>query len=253
MRSIRHVGTGVLAALCAGAGLQAHDIAVFPTAGSDGVRLRVRYGHPGDYQETVPGKLVTLEATAPAGDRHSFAGRLRPEGITLLTSALPELSAPGTWLFSVFYDNGFFLRTEDGRSVNTTRAEYPAAKTATHNIKFGKALLAVGSSGAGYDRRVGHRLELVPKADPFKVTRGGTLDVEVVFDGKPLAGASVIVYPERETDKPLTLKTDQSGVAKVPLDRPGTFIIGAEHGADSRHPDLATRDVYAASLVFTRS
>lgn len=253
MSRFRQVGAGLLAVLCASTVLQAHDIAVFPTAGSDGVRLRVRYGHPGDYQDTVPGKLITLDGIAPSGDRQSFAGRLRPDGITLLTAPLPELTAPGTWLFSAFYDNGFFLRTDDGRSVNTTRAEYPAAKTASHNIKYGKALLAVGNSGAGYDRVVGHRLELVPKADPFKAARGSALDVQVIFDGKPLAGTSVFVYPERETDKPLTLKTDQSGIARVPLDRTGTFIIGAEHGVDSRHPDLATRDVYAASLVFSRS
>src|SRR5262245_44624163 len=101
---------GLLAALCDGAALQAHDLAVFPTAAPDGVRLRVRYGHPGDYQDAAPGKLVTLDAIAPSGDRQSFAGRLRPDGITLVTSPIPELTAPGTWLFSVFYDNGFFLR-----------------------------------------------------------------------------------------------------------------------------------------------
>ncbi len=70
----------------------AHDIAVFPAAGDRGLTLVVRYGHPGDYQDTLAGKLVALE---------------------------PGLD--GVWVFSAFYDNGFFLRTADGRSVSKER------------------------------------------------------------------------------------------------------------------------------------
>lgn len=233
------------------AGVSAHDIAVFPLTGPDGVRLRVRYGHPGDYQDTVAGKLVTLETWAPDGQRRSAAGRLRDDGLALITSPLGDLSPQGTWLVSAFYDNGFFLRTDDGRQVNTTRAEYPVAKTATHNIKFGKALFAVGAPGAGFDRVVGHRLEFVPRQNPLTLASGGTLDVELRFDGKPLAGATVFAYPEKESDPPAEVKTDASGVARVPVNRSGLFILGAEHGAPSRHPEMATRDAYAATLVFT--
>jgi len=233
--------------------LHAHDIAVFPVAGGDGLRLRVKYGHPGDYQSTVAGKLVSLDAYSPGGERRSFAGRLRADDLALLTAPLVEVAAPGTWVFATFYDNGFFLRTDDDRTVNTTRAEYPSAKSATHNLKYGKALAVVGGrSGAGFDRVVGHRLELVPTADPFTIARGGALDVRVIFDGKPLAGAKVFSYPERDTDTPATVTADAAGIARVALDRAGTFIIGSEHGVASRHPDLATRDVYAASLVFSR-
>lgn len=232
--------------------VNAHDIAVFPSADAVGVRLLVRYGHPGDYQAAAAGKLITLDAISPSGERRSLAGRLRPDGLTLVTSPVADLSAQGTWMFTVFYDNGFFLRTADGRSVNTTRAEYPTAESVTHNIKFGKALLPVGPAGAGFDRIVGHRLELVPQQDPFRVPRGQSLDVLVLFDGKPLAGESVFIYGEREADPTTQLMTNTSGVVKVPVDRTGRFLIGTEHEVPSRHPALATLDNYAASLVFTR-
>lgn len=231
--------------------LLAHDIAIFPRAEEAGVRLQVRYGHPGDYQDTLGGKLVTLDAFAPDGQRRSLAGRLRPDGLSLVTAPLADAGAPGTWLFAAFYDNGFFLRTEDGRSVNTTRAEYPAASAVSHNIKYGKALFASAAPGPGFDRVVGHRLEIVPKQNPLGLGRGGTLDVVVHFDGRPLAGASLFVYPASEADKPVESKTDATGAARVTLDRTGVFILGTEHGVPSRHPEFATRDVYAATLVFT--
>lgn len=248
-RAGRLAAAVVLAGL--GVGVSAHDIAIFPTSDAAGLRLRVRYGHPGDYQDTVAGKLITLDAWAPGGERRSLAGRLRDDGLALITSPMTDATAPGTWLFTAFYDNGFFLRTADGRQVNTTRAEYPEAASATHNIKYGKALFATGSPGPGFDRVVGHRLELVPRQNPLALARGASLDVAVHFDGKPLADATLYVYPEREEEEPGEVTSDADGMARVALNRSGVFILGTEHGVPSRHPDLATRDAYAATLVFT--
>jgi nickel transport protein len=188
-----------------------------------------------------------------------LTGRTRPEGADLVTSPLSATSADsGTWVFASFYDNGFFVRTAEGRSVNTTKADYPAAAadSATHNMKFAKALLRVGSGASrGFDRVIGHRLELVPRADPFAVTSGGQLALEVRFEGKPLAGASVVIYGDMAADatEPTTSKhvADAQGMVRVPVTRRGPQLVSVEHGVPSRHPDLATRDVYAASLVFT--
>ncbi len=228
--------------------VSAHDIAIFPTVDDRGVSVRVRYGHPGDYQPAVASKLITLEAFAPSGARRSLAGRMRVDGETLLTAPVP--AEPGTWVFATHYDNGFFLRTEDGRQVNTTRVEYPAAASATHNVKFGKAIVSAGTPGPGFDRIVGHRLEIVPRQHPHQAGRGGALDVVVHFDGKPIAGASVFVYPAQADAAVVTLKTGADGSVRVPLDRSGQFIIGTERGAPSRQPEVATRDVYAATLTF---
>jgi len=250
----RFTRTALVLLMVSGAGrvLNGHDIAIFPTTAADGARLLVRFGHPGDYQGAVAGKLITLDAFSPAGDRRSLAGRLRPDGLSLVTSPIADLTAPGTWVFSTFYDNGFLLQTTDGRSVNTTRAEYPAAEVVTHNVKYGKALLAVGHAGAGFDRRLGHRLELIPQQDPFTLPLGQALDVLVLYEGEPLAGAEVYIYGEQESDATLQRTADLQGRVRVALDRTGRFLIATEHEVSSRHPEFATRDNYAASLVFNR-
>jgi len=237
---------------CGSAALHAHDIAVFPSTDGGGVRLLVRFGHPGDYQPALPAKLVTLDAIAPNGARRGLAGRLRPDGITLVAPPVTDLVGTGTWIFTAYYDNGFFLRTADGRSVNTTRADYPTTEPVTHNLKFGKALHVVGTAGPGFDRVAGHRLELVPKQDPFAVPPGRALEVLALFDGKPLAKEAVFLYGEQDDAPTTQLSTDAAGIVRVPIDRAGRFLIGTEHDVPSRHPELATRDAYAATLVFTR-
>jgi len=153
----------------------------------------------------------------------------------------------GTWLFAAFYGNGVFLRTADGRSVNTTKAEYPEAQSVTHNLKYGKGLLG---SGPGFDRVVGYRMELIPRQDPSTLKAGGEITVEVRFDGKPLSGATLLRYVGTETAEAVEHRSDASGLVRVPLPNAGQHILSVEQSCPSRHPELATRDAYAASLVF---
>jgi nickel transport protein len=233
--------------------LQAHDIAVFPSVIDGAVAVAVKYGHPGDYSATVAGKLIELDAYSPSGERRPLAGRVRPDGTSLVTSPLEKAAGDqGTWVFASFYDNGFFVKTAEGRSVNTTKADYPAAESATHNLKFGKALLHNGGGSRGFDRVVGHRLELVPRGDPFAPGMAGELRVEIQFEGKPLAGATVHLYADATAADTTTHVADRAGVVRVPLSRGGTHVLSVSHDVASRHPELATRDVYAATLVFTR-
>jgi nickel transport protein len=242
-----------LAALIGSTAIQAHDIAVFPSMMDGAVTVAVKYGHPGDYGATSAGKLIELDGYTPSGERRSLAGRVRPDGTSLVTAPLEKATGDqGTWVFASFYDNGFFVKAADGRSVNTTKADYPASETATHNLKFGKALLHAGGSSRGFDRVVGHRLELVPRSDPFASGMGGELRVEIQFEGKPLAGATVHLYADTASADTTTHTADRAGVVRVPLSRGGVHVLSVSHDVASRHPELAARDVYAATLVFTR-
>jgi len=234
-----------------GVGLSAHDIALFPEIAGINLALSVRYGHPGNYTDTAAGKLVSLDLRDPAGESRSLVGRMRPDGGVLTMTPLEmDPSRSGVWILSAFYDNGFSLRTPGGRSVNTTLAEFPGAEV-SHNLKFGKALVRTGNSRGGFDAVLGHRIEIVPQADPFAVKPGGSLSVQVRFHGKPLANATVRIYASETSAEAVERTTNASGIAEMPVARNGRQIISIEHGVPSRHPDVATRDGYAASLVFS--
>ncbi len=71
---------------------------------------------------------------------------------------------------------------------------------------------------------LGLKFEIVPQADPFKAD--GTLPVQVLFDGKPLAGAkwsmaSMVI--KRPASKP----TD--GKASVPVTAKGEQFIAVDY------------------------
>lgn len=231
---------------------RAHDISVFPTLAGSNLQLTLKFGHPGDYSAAAPGKLIVLDAYPPTGEKRPLAGRVRPDGDLLVMTPLEiDVNQPGTWVIAAFYDNGFTLRTADGRWVNTTKAEYPTAETSTHNVKYGKALLQMGASGKGYDTVAGHRIELIPRVDPFTVKPGGTLDLEVRFEGKPLAQATVRAYVDETTTKTVERTSNAAGMVQMPIARGGRHILSVEHNIPSRHPEMATRDAYAASLIFS--
>lgn len=99
---------------------------------------------------------------------------------------------------------------------------------------FCKAILVVGRPGEGDPLRwseVGHTLEIVPQSDPVQLARkGGTLEVQVLFDREPLAGTRVRAVPEAAPEGGAkSAATDEIGVVRIGLDRPGRWLVRVAH------------------------
>jgi len=96
--------------------------------------------------------------------------------------------------------------------------------------RYAKAIVVVGQAPTDDPIRyseVGHRLEIVPQSDPVLVQRrGGELEVQVLFEHEPLAGVIVTALPEAAPrDGRRTAVTDEIGLARFRLDRPGTWMV----------------------------
>jgi len=112
--------------------------------------------------------------------------------------------------------------------------------------KFSKAFLVVGRAAEGDPLRwseVGHALEIVPQSDPVHLARkGGTLEVQVLFDREPLAGARVTAVPEgAPAAGGKSAITDEIGVVRIRLDRAGRWLVRTGHtgrceGCGARSP-----------------
>lgn len=93
--------------------------------------------------------------------------------------------------------------------------------------KFAKAIVRVGESGPSdlATQPAGLRLEMVPRKDPSTFGAGERLPVEVLFEGKPLAGVYVYALAEGEEKYRDGYITDAQGKAELPLSRLGLMSL----------------------------
>ncbi len=107
--------------------------------------------------------------------------------------------------------------------------------------KHVKAILQVGGKQTDdYKTVLGYPVELVPQQNPYKVKKGGTLDILCLRDGKPLAGQ--VVLAGRETNGKLTvapeLRSDAKGMIKLRLDAAGKWYVKFINMTKLDDPDL---------------
>jgi nickel transport protein len=232
-----------------------HDITLWPEQDGKAVRLKMYFGDPGDYQPIDKVRFVELAVFDSKDVRISFVHDIErgADNKVLTTPALRLGDWPtGTYVAESRYDNGFYIHDGENRAVATTRDWFPGSIDSAHYQKFSKALFHIGPSSGGFDRVIGHRLELVPRADPFTAKDGSLLPVEVRFDGVVLKDHSVEVGDETAASKGPELQTDAHGIVMVKLDRKGFYRMAVDHRAASKYPELFSFDDYTASLVFSR-
>jgi hypothetical protein len=95
---------------------------------------------------------------------------------------------------------------------------------------FCKSVQVVGAAEPGHPLRyseTGQRLEIVPQTDPVELAReGGTLEVQVLYEREPLAGVRLLALPRgAAADEHVIAITDEIGVAKFELTRPGLWLV----------------------------
>jgi hypothetical protein len=101
------------------------------------------------------------------------------------------------------------------------------------------------------DRTIG-RLAIKPITHPNQVVASTGLQVEVLFDGAPLANSAIVIYANGDMDNDLDtfVATDAVGRATIPLPAPGTYVIAARHRADAPAGAAAAVQSYTTTLTF---
>jgi uncharacterized GH25 family protein len=75
-------------------------------------------------------------------------------------------------------------------------------------------------------QRIGQRLEIVPKVNPFGLTAGSSLPAKVWFRDRPLNGALVTLTDlDRPKDSPLSMRTDAGGGVSFRVPRAGRWMM----------------------------
>ncbi|NIM77544.1 MAG: DUF4198 domain-containing protein [Candidatus Aminicenantes bacterium] len=97
--------------------------------------------------------------------------------------------------------------------------------------KYAKTIIQSGDTQDDTPTRPLHLpIEIVPAVNPYKLKRGDSLKVAVLFKGKPLPGAELAwSFPGMGEKFAGTTKTGNNGNANIPLTRSGPYVIRLTH------------------------
>ncbi len=93
-----------------------------------------------------------------------------------------------------------------------------------------KSILRVAPGDSkGFDSRLGLRLELVARTDPSRIAPGDSIEVELLFEGRPLEGALITARPKEQPMAATTGRSDANGVTRLEITRPGMWMVKTVH------------------------
>ena len=146
---------------------------------------------------------------------------------------------------------------------------YTAAFTSDKVVNHGKPVRSVRSSKAyfgvsdsldrigknftGFDRALGHKIELVPECNPIvPMGPGQPIKVKLLFQGKPLSGVKVSFIPrgitlKDESDPDYERTTDGQGKASF-TPKIGTYYLVAAHYPREETGSGFESTLYSATL-----
>jgi hypothetical protein len=101
------------------------------------------------------------------------------------------------------------------------------------------------------DRPIG-RLAVHPITHPNQVLTATGFEIELLFDGAPLANSAVVLYSDGAPDTDLStyVVTDANGRATFQLPATGEYVIAARHRADAPAGAAAAVHSYTTTLTF---
>lgn len=189
---------------------QAHGIWIAQRTGE----LAIVYGHGGSDDAYDPAKVSAVAARTAAGASAPVKIARRERNVVI---APAEEAA----VVTVVFDGGFWAKTREGKWVNKGRREVPDADNVSHSLKYNTTVLA-GTGGPLAPQ--GLPLEIVPLADPMTLKPGDDLPVQVLKDGKPLAGVGVMADYVNESHG-ASMTTDAEGKVVVVVRNDGLNVI----------------------------
>lgn len=220
----------------------------------DAVHVDLMLGnHGNEHRDFKLASKVALEGCRltmhdPKGRKYEIAERLADTGYT------PK---EGFWTtkFAATVPGLYLVEHSMDRVVNHGRP--------VRSVKSAKTFFVVSSSldrvpfeNPGFDKLLGHPLELVPTANPVTpMGPGKPIAVRLLLNGKPLPEARISFIPRGETlssgfDAKFERTTDSQGQAEFVPTSGNYYLVVAHHKTDERGDGYEATQYSAALTVF---
>jgi hypothetical protein len=198
--------------------------------------LRVGDAFDGAVQGFVPQSFTrfeiltedgVVEVEGRPGDIPALGGLELPEGLAVIVheTAAGALTWDRWERFADFADRrglGDVIAPDDAPAMDRqgVREEY---------VRYAKSLVAIGH-GAGADRNVGLRTEIVALANPYPDDLAGALPLQLFLDGAPRRMARVEVFARPVDGGPVeraVYETDSNGIVVLPIEAGCEYFVNA--------------------------
>lgn len=115
-------------------------------------------------------------------------------------------------------DNAIEFRQKNNENNKTSRELYR---------RSAKVLLQVGETPtAGFDVASDLHLDIIPKSNPYALTKAGGITFEILYQTKPLANALVRCWQKIDGKTELKmLRSDKNGLVTFDIDKAGDYMI----------------------------
>jgi uncharacterized GH25 family protein len=135
------------------------------------------------------------------------------------------------------------LRVQRGEQLKPAREVYS---------RCAKSLLAVGGRDDGLDARqpIGLRLEIVPRSPIYQLKSGQSLEVQLLYENRPLANARLVAFSKKKLKTQLVQRTDAEGRARFVLPHDDIWMLSAVHMIPAPDDAKADWESFWASLSF---
>lgn len=144
-------------------------------------------------------------------------------------------------------DNGTWSKTPEGKWIKKGKDEVPNAVVSEHTMKY--AVHIRGALTKPLAPLPGQTLQVVPVDGKLPALIGQPIRLQVLYRGKPVAGARVLHDWVNDPDG-APLKTDANGMVTLAVRNQGLNVIVAIIDAPSEEPKRYNTMEHLASLSF---
>lgn len=118
--------------------------------------------------------------------------------------------------------------------------------------RYAKSLLAVDGRYEGFDfkKPIGLRLEIVPLTPIYRAPPNPAVEVELLYENRPLAGALMVAFSKTQPKTRLEQRTDARGRARFVLPHADVWLLNAVHMIPAPPAAKADWESFWASLSF---
>jgi uncharacterized GH25 family protein len=201
------------------------------------LRLYVGQHFTGESIPYLPERFERYVSVGPGGEQ-PVPGVLGDDPAGTFTPAVPGLYVVGlhTRPDEVSFDSAAefeqYLRTEGlERHLVLSQQRHKRDKPVRETyFRCAKSLVAAGNINAhAGDKALGLPLELIAETNPYRLARGASVRLRLLYQGKPLEGALVVLSNKSEPQRKLKLRTDKDGRVDFSLPHRGIWLATSVH------------------------